>query len=260
MSDQLQKRIAIGCVSYINALPFSLGLAKIQDVILHTAPPADLIPQILKGKLRYALTSSLGSVLYPLHAFSRFGIAAYKKILSVNLYATPKFFSKGALRIGVTKESLSSQYLLNILCKYLWETPLPHTVQLTSDAILTASPEEYDGLLLIGDQALHSPHLPGFSTYDLAQGWYELTHLPFVFAAILSSTLQEKDTVQAAFAHALHQYETSPHAVFTQAQQQSQLSKKQIQEYYSLCRYRLQEDDIEGFQKFRKYYGKIAQH
>lgn len=259
MSDKFQKRIAIGCVSYINALPFSLGLAKRNDVLLHTAPPANLIPQLLTGKLQCALTSSLGAFIYSLHSFSGFGIAAYKKILSVNLYATPKFFSKKKLRIGATKESLSSLYLLNILCKYLWDTPLPHIIQLTSDAILTASPEDYDGLLLIGDQALRSPNLPGFSTYDLAQGWYELTHLPFVFAVILSSTLQEKDIVQAAFEHAFHQYETSPHEVLTQAKQQSQLSEKQIQEYYSLCRYRLQEDDNEGLKKFREYYDKIYQ-
>lgn len=257
MSNKLNKRLAIGCISYINALPFSLGLAKRSDILLHTAPPADLIPKLLEKKLHYALASSLGSFIYPLNFFPEFGIAAYKKILSVNLYATPEFFAKGKPLIGVTNESLSSIHLLHILCKYLWDTPIPNSIRLPSNTLITASPGNYDGLLLIGDQALRHPNIPGFSTYDLAQGWYELTHLPFVFATILCPTLQKKEIVQDAFEHSLYQYESSPNEVLARAERQSKLPRKLIQEYYSLCRYRLKEDDHEGLQKFREYYSKI---
>ncbi|WP_348663767.1 menaquinone biosynthesis protein [Chlamydia vaughanii] len=259
MSNELERRLTLGCVSYINAFPFSLELAERNDIFLHTAPPADLLAKLLDGSLQFALTSSVGSLTHPLGKLSGFGIAAYKKILSVNLYAAPTFFTSGKLRIAATKESRSSVMLLNILCRYLWNTPIPEIIQLSSDDVLKTSSENYDGLLLIGDKALHHPHISGFSTYDLAQGWYELTQLPFVFAVVLSNNPQGSATIQTALEQSLSHFEAHPEAAIAKAVERTQLPENLIKEYYSLCRYRLREEDYEGLEKFREYHAAIYQ-
>ncbi|AAP04980.1 menaquinone biosynthesis protein [Chlamydia caviae] len=258
MSDELERRITLGCVSYINAFPFSLELAKHKEILLHTAPPADLLGKLLDGSLQFALTSAVGLLTHPLGTLPGFGIAAYKKILSVNLYAASTFFTSEKLRIAATKESRSSVMLLNILCQHLWKTPIPEIIQLTSDKVIEKS-EEYDGLLLIGDKALRHPHVPGFTTYDLAQGWYELTQLPFVFAVVLSNNPQGSAIVQAALESSLSHFEVHPEAAIAQAIERSQLPEALIKEYYSLCRYRLREEDYEGLERFREYYATIHQ-
>ncbi|BAE81549.1 conserved hypothetical protein [Chlamydia felis Fe/C-56] len=258
MSDKLERRITLGCVSYINAFPFSLELAKREDILLHTAPPANLLGKLLDGSLQFALTSAAGLLTHPFGKIPGFGIAAYKKILSVNLYAASTFFTSEKLRIAATKESRSSVMLLDILCRHLWNTSIPEIIQLPADEVIEKA-GNYDGLLLIGDKALHHPHIPGFATYDLAQGWYELTQLPFVFAVVLSNNPQGSDVVQSALESSLHYFETHPEACIERAKERSQLPQDLIQEYYSLCRYRLREEDYAGLEKFREYYATIYQ-
>ncbi|WP_375793568.1 menaquinone biosynthesis protein [Chlamydia sp. 12-01] len=258
MSDKLERRITLGCVSYINAFPFSLELAKCKDILLHTAPPADLLGKLLDGSLQFALTSAVGLLTHPLGKLPGFGIAAHKKILSVNLYAASTFFTSEKLRIAATKESRSSVMLLNVLCRHLWNIPIPEIIQLSSDEVVEKA-DEYDGLLLIGDKALHHPYVPGFATYDLAQGWYELTQLPFVFAVVLTNNPQGSDIVQAALESSLSYFESHPEAAIAKAIERTQLPEARVKEYYSLCRYRLREEDYAGLERFREYYATIYQ-
>ncbi|AFS27779.1 menaquinone biosynthesis protein [Chlamydia psittaci] len=258
MSDKFERRLTLGCVSYINAFPFSLEFAKRDDILLHTAPPSDLLEKLLNGDLQFALTSTVGLLTHPLGTVPGFGIAAYKKILSVNLYAAPTFFTSEKPRIAATKESRSSIMLFHILCRHLWNTPMPEIIQLPSDDVIEKA-ENYDGLLLIGDKALHHPHIPGFATYDLAQGWYELTQLPFVFAVVLSNHPEGSRRVQEALENSLSHFEAHPEAAIAKAVERTQLSEVVIRDYYSLCRYRLKEEDYEGIEKFREYHATIYQ-
>lgn len=107
MLSQFQDRLNIGCVRYVNALPFSSGLSQAPGVSLLMDTPTNLVPKLLSREIDYALTSVAATFSSPLHRVSSFGIAAYKKILSVNLHATSQFFAKEAPHIAATKESLS---------------------------------------------------------------------------------------------------------------------------------------------------------
>ncbi|EPP35433.1 menaquinone biosynthesis family protein [Chlamydia ibidis] len=259
MSNKLKKRLAFGCVSYINALPFSLELSKIDDIHLITAPPADLLSRLVQKEFAFALTSSVGIMSHSLNSIRGFGIAAHKEILSVNLHASSCFFSSPSLRIAVTRESRSSVILLNILCHYLWKTPQPEIIELTPEDILSPSGQEYDGCLLIGDSALHNPEIPGFVTYDLAKAWYDLTQLPFVFAMVLTNSSNSHDIIRDTLDTALSSFERSSEYVIRYAQDRSHLPEDLLRKYYKLCRYRLEDDDYAGFRKFQQYYADLHQ-
>lgn len=253
MSNGLPKHL-IGCVGYINALPFAIGLAANPHVTLHRAPPKRLLTHLLRGQLSAALTSSIGAFHSNIQQITGFGISAYKRILSVNLYATQALFLNKSPHIAVTEDSASSLALFHILCKHLWQIPQPKLTPLPPHLLLTLTPEQYDGLLLIGDLALQHRDIPGFITYDLAQEWHALTRLPFVFALVLTSPSQEHQRLSSYLEEALMYDSSHRNETLNIAQKRVCLPLESIQEYYSLCRFRLQEEDYEGLRKFREYY------
>lgn len=256
MLSQFQDRLNIGCVRYVNALPFSSGLSQAPGVSLLMDTPTNLVPKLLSREIDYALTSVAATFSSSLHRVSSFGIAAYKKILSVNLHATSQFFAKEAPHIAATKESLSSILLLRVLCENLWNIPFPSVTLLSSDSILTQA-EHYDALLLIGDTALRHPIIPGFHTYDLAASWYDLTAKPFVFAGILSLSSTISFQLQQEFSSALNYFQNHKEDITSKAAALLKLPESLMQEYYTLCRYELSEEDFAGLEQFRDYYDRL---
>ncbi|SPN73634.1 Putative periplasminc binding protein (DUF178) [Chlamydia serpentis] len=260
MSDQFERRINFGCVNYINSFPFSLELVKREDLRCVLAPPAQLLALLIDDKLDVALTSSLGTISNNLGYIPGFGIAAHQQILSVNLYAAPTFFTASQPRIAATLESRSSIGLFKVLSKYLWCVPTPHILRFPTTKVVRQTPEDYDGLLLIGDAALSYPEIPGFITLDLASGWYELTKLPFVFAVLLHNTSwKENPLPNLALEEALKRFESSPEEVVRKAHEHTGLNPSLLKKYYTLCHYRLGEEHYASLKKFREYYGILYQ-
>ncbi|ANH78310.1 menaquinone biosynthesis protein [Candidatus Chlamydia sanziniae] len=260
MSDKLSKRISLGCIPYINALPFSLQLAKHKEIDLYTASPAELLTLLIHRKLNNALTSSFGAISHKLNYLPDFGIAAHKRILSVNLYTVPTFFNGKHTRLVSTQESRSSIELLKILCHYLWRVPIPEILRLPTHEVIQQSSDNCTGLLLIGDAALHHPKIPGFTTYDLAAGWYDLTQLPFVFAIILHNTSgKEESLLSQVFTKALNYFETHPQEVVQEAYQRTRLPKPLLQEYFTLCQYKLEDEHYESLARFQTYHEALCQ-
>lgn len=253
MSNMFRKRLRFGCVNYINALPLLIR-THYSRITLHTAPPADLLDQLMAHQLDAALTSSFGSLRYSVKVQKGFGIAAYKKILSVNFYGSKDFFSSSSPRVAVIRESRSSIMLLKILCHYLWEISSVSFTEFPAEKVMLSG---YEGLLLIGDSALHNLEIPGYITYDLAEAWYTLTGLPFVFAVVLThqDTFSE---LQEALEASLIEFECDPTSVLLRAQETTLLPESLLNTYYTLCRYRLQEEDYAGLDKFREYYAVIS--
>ncbi|MBQ8498674.1 menaquinone biosynthetic enzyme MqnA/MqnD family protein [Chlamydia sp.] len=258
MSRAFKHCLTVGCVRYVNALPFSIGLSRAPWISLHTDTPANLVPKLLSGDVDYALTSVIAKFSSPLYQVSSFGIAAYKKILSVNLHARPQFFSKESPRIAATKESLSSIMLVRILCENLWKIPFPSITSFSSEEVLSQA-EHYDALLLIGDTALRHPVIPGFQTYDLAASWYDLTAKPFVFAGVLSLSSESLASLQEGFSSALHYFLDHKTEVYQKAAALLGLPVSLMQQYYTLCRYELSEEDFAGLQQFKSYYDRLPQ-
>ncbi len=165
--------LRIGSVRYLNAVPLNRGLEG--EARLGT--PAQLAEWLRNGEVDAALVS-VAEVLrngqYDL--LDGIALASHGPVLSVFLAHRPPL--EKLTEVHLDPASITGTTLLHIL---LAERGLrPKTRPLTS----YESVGDLDAVLLIGDVALDfiwEPH--PHQIWDLGQAWYELTGLPFVFAA-----------------------------------------------------------------------------
>ncbi len=240
----------VGCVSYINALPFHLPfqLGHIQT----SAQFIYAIPSVLNSMLReerldVALSSSVEYLDRNYRLLPHLGIVGLNQVLSVNLYTRTSVNKLDGARIGLTHHSATSTSLLKVLCRHFWKVspqwenePLPC----------------YDAFLLIGNDALEQEHVPGFQTIDLATAWYEMTGLPFVFAVFSARKNIETsrlDRLQQELDNALSWSALHPQEIEHAALRQCKLNSKRIRAYYASLGYRLGPQEIESLELFRRY-------
>ncbi len=232
----------IGIVEYINALPFHLpyrlGELQTEHTFEH-AIPSVLNSRLRAGELDAALTSCAEYFDGPYRLVPGFCIGAHKEILSVNLYLRGEL--DGA-SIGLTHHSATSIALLKVLCRHFWKVE-PKFAPLEKN-------QEYDGMLIIGDDALARMTIPGYKTIDLAEAWHKATGLPFVFAVIAAreGALFREDV----FEKALEWSAANRERLVEAAHAQSGLPKTLISRYYDVCKYRLGEKELEGLKLFQK--------
>ncbi|MCC5832005.1 MAG: menaquinone biosynthesis protein [Chlamydiales bacterium] len=232
----------IGLPAYINALPFHLPFTLGELKTGHSFECA--IPSVLNKRLRTntldaALTSCAEYFDGPYRSVPGYCIGAHKEILSVNLYIRG---SVDGARIGCTHHSATSIALLKVLCRYFWKVE--------ADFVPLRENEAYDGMLIIGDDALKQMTIPGYKTIDLAAAWHEATGLPFVFAVI--STRDGIAFPEEEFEAALKWSESNRERLVEAAHSQSQLPKSLINRYYDICNYRLGEKELEGLNLFKE--------
>ncbi len=234
--------LKLGFVDSINALPFHLPFR--QGVLpspgmLSFAPPSQLNAHLRADILDVALTSASETFSKQLAPFC---ISAEKEVGSVHFYAKN---SKGG-RVGVTPHSAASIALLKVLCHHFWKIS-PHFEPLDRSKLL-----QYEGILLIGDEALQTPHLLGYQTIDLAQAWYQETGLPFVFALFSCAqpieTTQLEEQLEEALTWSLDHLD----AVVCEAYKQCPLPLEQIHRYFGRLNYRLGEKEREGLKLFQE--------
>jgi len=237
----------VGFVEYINALPFTLPfrLGHMPFFSCTYAIPSKLNALLKENALDVALTSSVEYLDGPYKLLAGYCIAAHEEILSVNLY-----YKKSLSQIAVTHHSATSISLLKVLLKNQWKIQ-PEFIPLDRKRPL----ESYDAFLLIGDEALEKMHLPGYTTVDLAKAWNEMTKLPFVFAVFsVNEHVDQEDihllqeNLESALAWTKNHFET----LIEYAHKQTGLPQQLIRCYYSLCKYRLGDKEMEGLEKFKE--------
>jgi chorismate dehydratase len=172
----------IGSVEYLNAVPLTRG---IEDRVIF-ATPAELAEMLRRDELDAALVSTAEVLLTDRYdILDGIAIASLGEVYSVLLaHRRPLADLK---EIYCHTASLSGLNLLKVL---LAERGLMPEFKPLSDP---QKPAEHDAVLLIGDPAIDfqrsrppsrgsgatgTPH----EIFDLGAEWYELTHLPFVFA------------------------------------------------------------------------------
>lgn len=245
----------IGCVSYLNALPFVLPfqyhyLPTTHRFVLDI--PSVLNTQMRSGNLDLALTSCLESLEGGHRPLEGFCISSKERVLSVNLYARVPLSALNGVTIALTHHSKTSVALLKVLCHSFWKVT-PHFTSLQREHPL----ETYEAFLLIGDEALEKKEIPGYFTYDLAEAWYVETGLPFVFA--LFSVRKGTDParlipVQQQLTCALDWSEKNLPLIEEEAYKRSRLPKTLLHEYYSLLNYRLGEKEKQALKTFYQLY------
>lgn len=224
----------IGLTNYINPYPLTLGLDFPADYTY--AVPTTLNRLLRDQELDLALISTAaflddGGIPLP------FGIAGKEAIHSVNLY------HRGDLStIALTEQSASSISLLKVLCTHFWDVD-PTFTPLNRE-------ELGEAFLLIGDEALQKRDIPGYETVDLCSAWFQETGLPFVFALFV----HHPGINPAPFAHALEASlqwgEAHMPEVLDKAQEISALPRATLESYFSLFRYRLGQEEVEGIRRF----------
>jgi len=165
----------VGKVYYLNTMPL---FYKFEDpsIELVEGHPSQLVQLLREGKIHAGIVSSVEYLLNPnlYRIIPNLSISSKEKVCSVML------FSKKPLdnveKVYITPASLTSKYL----CFYVLEQI--HKLK----PIYTNVREEADALLLIGDEALEIKKSNSYPyAYDLAQEWFKVHRLPFVFALFL---------------------------------------------------------------------------
>jgi chorismate dehydratase len=167
--------LRIGSVPYLNAVPLTRGL---EDQVLF-APPAQLATLLEQDQLDAALLSITEALLKDRYEILEgVAIASLGEVKSV-LLAHRRPLAQ-LTEVFCDQASLTSVNLLRVL---LAEQGLAPAFRLLPDYQAAAACE---AVLLIGDPALDFSRQPhDHEIWDLGAAWYELTRLPFVYAAWL---------------------------------------------------------------------------
>ena len=163
----------VGSVAALNAVPLTRG---IEDQVTF-APPSRLAEMLRRDELDAALVSIVEPLLHDRYdILDGIAVASLGEVKSVFLAHRGPIES--AKVVHCDPGSLTSVLLLKVL---LAERGVRPEFKPLADYAKAA---EQDYVLLIGDQALdfsfaQHPH----EIFDLGAAWYELTSLPFVYAA-----------------------------------------------------------------------------
>jgi chorismate dehydratase len=176
--------LRIGSVPYLNAKPLVDWFHSPEcdaPVEITYAVPSQLAQMLRTGELDVANVSIFEALQNPrLRIVPNISISATGAVKSVRLFSKKPLAELESVALDTS--SLTSVALTRILLKEVFgvEPRYQH-----HDPNLSEMLEENDAGLIIGDLKLFDL-LPNTQVYDLGQGWYDLTGLPFVYAAWLA--------------------------------------------------------------------------
>lgn len=177
---ELDKRWRIGAVSYLNTLPFLLGIEQsnfMQRIELVKAYPSKIAQGLMEDTIDIGLVPvAIVPLLKEAHFVSKYCIGAEGPVASVSLFSHVPM--EQIEKVYLDYQSRTSIQLAQILLKQYWKKEVEF-IPATEGYI-----EKIGGTtagVIIGDRALAS--IPNFTyNYDLAAAWKSHTGLPFVFA------------------------------------------------------------------------------
>jgi len=184
--------LRVSVVRYLNTAPLIWGLEQEPMKTryrLHLALPSSCADDLAAGRADVGILPSFAYQATPgLAVVPGVSIASERKVESVLLISRKP--ARRVKRVALDTSSRTSVALVRILFSQHWHAD-PEYVDAEPD--LEKMLEENDAALLIGDPALqfalHSPaagaaglNRESLHVYDLAEEWWRLTRLPFVFA------------------------------------------------------------------------------
>lgn len=185
-----RKPLRVSVVRYLNTAPLIWGLEREplkSRYALEPAVPAVCAENLAAGRADIGIIPSFAYQQIPgLAVLPNISIASERKVESVLLVSRGP--ARKAKRVALDTSSRTSAALVRILFTRQWKAD-PDYIEAEPDLgrMLAAA----DAALLIGDPALRfllkapGSQLTGVSNlhiYDLAEEWWRLTNLPFVFA------------------------------------------------------------------------------
>ncbi len=176
--------VRVGRIEFVNCFPLyhhfeaELAACGVKAAVVEGAPTT-LNRMLVDGAIDVALPSSIAFARHAgvLTQLPHVSISSFGAVDSIQLFTRAPL--PDVRRIALTEKSATSICLLKVLCREWGIAPefVPRRGPLTE--VLTAC----DGLLLIGDDALHVLRDEVYPYhYDLGEAWKDVTGLPMVYA------------------------------------------------------------------------------
>ena len=177
-------KLRIGSVPYLNAKPLVDWFHSSEcdaDVEVTYAVPSQLAQMLRRNELDVANVSIFEAFQNPdLTLVPGISISAYGAVKSVRLFSQVPLTDLRTVALDTS--SLTSAALTKILLAERFES---HPTYVSQPPHLETMLHTCDAGLIIGDLKLFALHA-GTTVYDLGQGWFDLTGLPFVYAGWLA--------------------------------------------------------------------------
>jgi chorismate dehydratase len=191
--------LKVGKIEYLNTVPvyygFISGRTPGSGIEFVDNVPSELNRLLREGFLDASVISSYEYIrnqekylLLP-----NLSISAKKRVISVLFLSTVPIHQLHRKDVWITRSSMTSRELLKYLLREVYGVEPNFHYYLLKENDLPANPK---ALLAIGDDALKLLHSRRFPfVYDLAEEWFNLTGLPFVFAvwAVRKDSFREKE-------------------------------------------------------------------
>lgn len=195
---QNHDKLRIGAVSYLNTKPLVYGLDRLAPYaeIVYDLP-SRLADDLAAGRLDVALIPSVEYLQDPSYTVvSDACIACRGPVMSVKLFGRTPI--RRIRTLALDEGSRTSAALVQILLEQRYGLR-PELSSLPIGA--RAEETTTDGVLLIGDRAMHPP--AGFvEEWDLGEEWRRWSELPFVFAMWTARTGADLGLLETALAEA----------------------------------------------------------
>lgn len=250
--------VRVGRIEFVNCFPLYHHLERElarrgQDAEVVEGPPTTLNEMLATATIDVALPSSIAFARHAaqLTLLPQVSISSYGAVDSVQLFTrVPRHRVR---RVAVTAKSATSVCLLRILCR-AWGISPDFEVRRGSLADVLA---DFDGLLLIGDEALYVLRAEVFPYhYDLGQEWHSLTGLPMVFAVcaarreFVASRPEAAAAVGAAFVSSRDDCAAHPLETAAAAALRYEFSQQFLVEYFDKLKFGFAPEYREGLAEF----------
>lgn len=192
---ELDKRIRIGAVSYLNTRPLMFGVRRsglIHKVDVVEDFPSNIAAMLLNDEIDVGLVPvAIIPRLQEAHIVTDYCIGAVGEVASVGIFSEMPLEQVQTLILDY--QSRTSVNLARILLKEYWK----------KEVVIEKATADYQhrisgstAAVVIGDRALTQQKKSRFY-YDLSLAWQQHTGLPFVFAAWVANKPLNDDFIDA---------------------------------------------------------------
>lgn len=246
-AKELDQKIRIGAVSYLNTKPLLYGIERAsirKDIELVIDYPASIAAMLLKDEIDMGLVPvAIIPYLKESHINGQYCIGSNGDVASVCIFSETPI--EKVEKVLLDYQSRTSVQLARVLLKEYWK----------SGAQLVDAGKDFrehikgtTAGVVIGDRALEQRRISPY-IYDLAGSWKAFTGLPFVFAAWISNKPIDPDFIAAfdeanrqGIAHIEEVLAENPYSIFP------------LRDYYTkYLDYQLDPLKRKGLERFLQY-------
>ncbi|MFM7015637.1 MAG: menaquinone biosynthetic enzyme MqnA/MqnD family protein [Bacteroidota bacterium] len=236
---------SLSVVSYINSIPFVVGLEKSQHPSLKISKdiPSECATKLIEGKVDIGLIPvAMISKVPNARIISDYCISGNGKVASVLLVSNSPI--ENIEIIYQDNQSRTSVALAKILMRDYWKKEIDWRGETTN----FLNPTSNEGIVIIGDRALKHYHTFKYC-YDLSEHWKLHTGYPFVFACwVANKEIPEKmiTVLNESFQYGISQIENFCDSVETN----SDITGREY--LTNFIQYHLTDDAKKGMELFLK--------